>query len=350
MELNITDLTKQFKHTMAVDHISYTLTSGVYGLLGANGAGKTTLMRMLCTLTTPTSGRITWDGQDIFSMAEEYRRILGYLPQDFGYYPDFSVEDYLMYVASIKGLRPLVAKKRTNNLLRQVGLEKERHKKMKKLSGGMKRRAGIAQAMLNDPKMLILDEPTAGLDPTERIRFRNLISELSEERVVLLSTHIVSDVEYIAKDILLMRGGRIVESGTTEELIASMPEKVWSVTVAKGQAEAYFQRYKVSNVKSVTGGVELRILSAEPPMKLSGKPPMNQSGRPPMNQSGKPSANLSTGSPATSAAVKSMNLSIPGSGQPPVDQPYTPVMEQPTLEDVFLYHFGERSGAEHGQI
>ena len=297
MELKITDLSKQFKEVAAVDGVSCTMTSGVYGLLGVNGAGKTTLMRMLCTLNTPTSGQITWDGQDILSMAEAYRRILGYLPQDFGYYPDFTVEDYLLYIASIKGLRPVVAKKRTTELIRQVGLDRASGRKMKKLSGGMKRRAGIAQAMLNDPQILILDEPTAGLDPTERIRFRNLISELSEERIVLLSTHIVSDVEYIAKEILLMKDGRFVCRGTAEELIASMPEKVWSLTVPKKEVEAYLRRYKVSNVKAVPNGAELRILSAE--------------------------------LPAGSQAAQ---------------------LQEATLEDVFLYHFGERSGDGNGEV
>ncbi len=295
MELRVTDLTKQFREVSAVDGVTCGMTGGVYGLLGVNGAGKTTLMRMLCTLNAPTAGRITWDGQDIFRMGQAYRRILGYLPQDFGYYPDFTVEEYLLYISSIKGLRPAVAKRRAAQLIHQVGLTKESGRKMKKLSGGMKRRAGIAQAMLNDPKILILDEPTAGLDPTERIRFRNLISELSEDRIVLLSTHIVPDVEYIAKEILLMKSGRFLCRGSTEELIASMPESVWSLTVEKRQAENYLKQYKVANLKSVSGCVELRILSKERPDD-------------------------------------------------------TAVRQEATLEDVFLYHFGERSGDENAQI
>ena len=265
MELKITDLTKKFQDIAAVDGVSYTLTAGVYGLLGVNGAGKTTLMRMLCTLLRPTSGSITWDGRDIFEMDGEYRRILGYLPQDFGYYPDFTVYDYLMYIASIKGLRPVTAETRAEALLRQVGLAEARNKKMKKLSGGMKRRAGIAQAMLGDPRILILDEPTAGLDPNERIRFRNLISELAEERLVLLSTHIVSDIEYIAGEILLMKDGQIKASGTIQELLAAMPEQVWSVNLPKAAVESYMKSYKVSNAKTVPGGAQLRIISAEKP-------------------------------------------------------------------------------------
>lgn len=265
MELKISKLTKEFKENAAVSDVSYALTTGVYGLLGVNGAGKTTLMRMLCTLLKPTRGSITWEGKDIFEMDGEYRKLLGYLPQDFGFYPDFTVYDYLMYVAAIKGLRPVTAKQRANALLKQVGMEKARKKKMKELSGGMKRRIGIAQAMLNNPQILILDEPTAGLDPNERIRFRNLISELSEERLVLLSTHIVPDVEHIANEILLMKDGKIRAAGTSQELIAAMPEQVWSATVPKKELAAYMKAYKVSNVKTVAEGANLRILSENPP-------------------------------------------------------------------------------------
>ena len=289
MELKITDLTKEFSGTRAVDSVNETLGRGVYGLLGVNGAGKTTLMRMLTTLLQPTSGSVFWDGEDIFAMEGRFRNLLGYLPQDFGFYPNFTVGEYLLYIASIKGLRPAVAKQRVKELLSQVGLSKARNKKMKNLSGGMKRRAGIAQAMLNDPKLLILDEPTAGLDPNERIRFRNLISELAEDRVVLLSTHIVSDVEYIAGKIFLMKDGRIAVSGTAQELIASMPEQVWACQVPKTRIDAYLKALKVSNVKTTPEGAELRIVSAEQP---------------------------------TDDAVR----------------------VQPTLEDVFLSYFGQRGG------
>ena len=265
MELKIENLSKRFQDVAAVDNISCLLTTGVYGLLGVNGAGKTTLMRMLCTLLKPTEGRILWDGQDIFKLDGAYRRILGYLPQEFGYYPDFTVQDYLNYIASIKGLRPAVARKRTVLLLQQVGLAGAENKKMRKLSGGMKRRVGIAQAMLNDPKILILDESTAGLDPNERIRFRNLISELALDRLVLLSTHIVSDIEYIAHEILLMKDGKICIFGTTKELTARMPEQVWRVSVPQNKVAAYTKQYKVSNIKTLHGEAELRILSSEKP-------------------------------------------------------------------------------------
>ena len=265
MALILDGLTKTFSSFPAVNNLSYTMDTGVYGLLGVNGAGKTTLMRMLCTLLTPTSGTITWAGQDIFSLGSAYRNLLGYLPQDFGYYPDFSVQDYLLYIASIKGLRPATARQRMQNLLEQVGLTQVRRQKMKKLSGGMKRRAGIAQAMLNDPKILILDEPTAGLDPKERIRFRNLISELAENRLVLLSTHIVSDVEYIADQILLMKDGSLVHHGTSQQLLAAAPTQVWTCTVPRAQADQLLHQYPVVNLKTLPQGVQLRVLSQTPP-------------------------------------------------------------------------------------
>lgn len=265
MELKIANLTKEFKDITAVNDVNYSMHEGVYGLLGVNGAGKTTLMRMLCTLLKPDRGEITWNGQDIFAMDGEYRRILGYLPQDFGYYPDFTVYDYLMYISSIKGLRPVTAKQRTKALLKQVGMDKAEKKKMKTLSGGMKRRVGIAQAMLGDPQILVLDEPTSGLDPNERIRFRNLISELAEKRLVLLSTHIVSDVEYIANEILLMKDGEIKASGTSQELLAAMPTKVWSTQASKKELDTYMKTYKVSNVKTSPQGAEVRILSSDKP-------------------------------------------------------------------------------------
>lgn len=289
MELQMVNLTKRFGDFTAVDNMNLRIANGVYGLLGVNGAGKTTLMRMICTLLTPTSGQILCDGKDILKMEGEYRNLLGYLPQEFGFYPDFSVKDYLLYIASLKGIRPVVAKKRVKELLDQVGLSKAANKKMKKLSGGMKRRVGIAQAILNNPKILILDEPTAGLDPTERVRFRNLISELSKERIVILSTHIVSDVEYIANEIWLMKNGRLMQQGSPNDVLDSMPEKVWSLVTSQEEAAKLMKEYRVSNMKTDRDGVELRIISAQPP--------------------------------CDDAKVL-----------------------QPNLEDVFLYYFGEKGG------
>lgn len=265
MKLELDGLTKEFGNFTAVDHLNITMTNGVYGLLGVNGAGKTTLMRMLCTLLKPTKGSIRYNGRDIFEMDSEYRRLLGYLPQEFGFYPEFTVEDYLHYIASLKGMRPAAAKKRTKDLMAQVGLSKAAHKKMKKLSGGMKRRAGIAQAMLNNPKILILDEPTAGLDPNERIRFRNLISELSADRMVLLSTHIVSDIEYIAGEIWLMKEGKLMHTGTADEIINAMPETVWEYFAEKQNLPELMKKYKISNMKTEPGGALLRIISQEKP-------------------------------------------------------------------------------------
>ena len=267
MELELKNVSKEFKGVHAVSDVSVSMRKGVYGLLGVNGAGKTTLMRMLCTLIRPTSGEITWEGKNILEMGAAYRDVLGYLPQDFGYYPDLSISDYMMYIASIKGIRPMAARKRMKQLLGQVGMAKYEKRKMKTLSGGMARRIGIAQAMLNNPKILVLDEPTAGLDPNERIRFRNLISELSEDLLVLLSTHIVSDVEFIANQIMLMKNGELFYEGTTEELISSMDESVWHCTVPKNKANDFMARYLVGNVKTAPKGAELRILSKEPPME-----------------------------------------------------------------------------------
>lgn len=295
MELKITNLTKDFRKTRAVNGVNYTFCNGVYGLLGVNGAGKTTLMRMLTTLLNPTSGAITWDGEDIFKMDKEFRRLLGYLPQDFGAYPDFSVQDYLMYISTLKGMKPAAARARVAQMLELTGMTQFKGKKMKALSGGMKRRAGIAQAVLNDPQILILDEPTAGLDPSERIRFRNLISELASDRIVLLSTHIVSDVESAASQIILMKDGKFLVTGTAEELIASCPDRSWICDVPKGEVLACHQKYRVANVKTLADRAQLRILSKDSPMQGA-------------------------------------------------------VQEEASLEDVFLSYFGERSGDGNGMV
>ena len=216
MELCIDRLTKQYGNKIAVDRVSLQLTNGVYGLLGANGAGKTTFMRMLCGILKPTSGTVTFDKMDVSS--EKYRTELGYLPQDFGYYPDFNGMDFLLYMASLKGLTKSEAKRKAKKLLELVSLSGVAKKKIATYSGGMKQRLGIAQALLNDPKIIILDEPTAGLDPKERVRFRNLIKDLGEESIVLLSTHIVSDVEHIADTVLMMKAGQIIYNGSADEI------------------------------------------------------------------------------------------------------------------------------------
>lgn len=208
MELIINDLTKRYGDKLAVDHLSIRLSEGVNGLLGANGAGKTTLMRMLCGILRPTSGTITLNGLNANS--EDYRALLGYLPQDFGYYPDFTGLDFLLYLGALKGLSKSHAKRRAQELLELTSLQTAAKKKIKTYSGGMKQRLGIAQALLNDPKLLIVDEPTAGLDPKERVRFRTLIADLGKDSIVLLSTHIVSDVEQIADHMLMLREGKLI--------------------------------------------------------------------------------------------------------------------------------------------
>ena len=220
MELVIDRLTKQFQNKIAVDRVSLRLHNGVFGLLGTNGAGKTTLMRMLCGILQPTSGTITFDGLDV--REEGYRAILGYLPQDFGYYPEFTAMDFLIYMAALKGLPKPSAKRRANELLELVGLEDMGRKKIKTFSGGMKQRLGIAQALLNDPKLLILDEPTAGLDPKERVRFRNLIGQIGKDSIVLLSTHIVSDIEHIADEVLMMKDGNLIYHGAWDEQMGDL--------------------------------------------------------------------------------------------------------------------------------
>lgn len=266
MELRLDRLTKQFGSAIAVDRLSATFTPGVYGLLGANGAGKTTLMRMICDVLKPTSGSVVWNGTPIERLGERYRSVLGYLPQDFGYYPDFSAHDFMLYLSALKGLDSKAAKRRSMELLDLVGLKSVAKRKVKTFSGGMKQRLGIAQAVINDPQVLVLDEPTAGLDPKERVRFRNLISALAQNKVVILSTHIVSDVEYIADEILIMRAGQIVASGTVEEILAQVAGVVWECAVTPHEADAMSARMAVGNVRYDHAGMAIvRIVSKTPP-------------------------------------------------------------------------------------
>ena len=211
MELTADRITKQYKNKIAVDRMSFILTAGVTGLLGANGAGKTTLMRLLCGILVPTSGTVTCDGMDVDT--EEYRDILGYLPQEFGYYPEFTGREFLLYMSAVKGLQKRDALHKAEELIDLVGLKDVSRKKVRTYSGGMKQRLGIAQALLNDPQVLIMDEPTAGLDPQERIRFRDLIAEIGKNRIVLLSTHIVSDLDHIADKLMIMKEGRLIWEG-----------------------------------------------------------------------------------------------------------------------------------------
>lgn len=266
MELEIDRLTKQYKNKIAVDRVSIKLKPGVYGLLGANGAGKTTLMRMICDIQNPTSGQIKYNGTDIKKLGEDYRQVLGYLPQDFGYYPDFTAYDFLMYIAALKGLSKEKAEMRVNELLQIVNLENEKKQKVKTFSGGMKQRLGIAQAMLNNPKILILDEPTAGLDPKERVKFRNLISSFSQDKIVILSTHIVSDIEFIADEIIVMKAGKTILTGTPEELLQDLRGSVWKcVAYDKKEVEMLNHKYCIINIHQENNTTELRIVSKQKP-------------------------------------------------------------------------------------
>ena len=266
MELIIDDLSKKFKDKEAVSHVSLKLTPGVWGLLGANGAGKTTLMRMLGGTLKPTGGRVLYDGISIQVLGEKYRDIFGYLPQEFGFYPEFTVRDYLEYMAVLKGLPKRRSKEKIEELLERMTLSDVRKKKIAKLSGGMKRRVGIAQALLNEPEVLILDEPTSGLDPGERVRFRNLLSEFaSHDRIVLISTHIVSDVEYIATCNAVMKGGKIRAVGTTEELVTLVNGKVWNGTIPAGQLAEYENRLQIVNLRNEADGrISVRYLAEKP--------------------------------------------------------------------------------------
>lgn len=266
MELKTIGLTKRFGSKTAVDGLDITLTKGVYGLLGANGAGKTTLMRLICGVQRPDSGKVMFNGKNIEKLGERYREIMGYLPQNFGYYPDFKAVDFLMYVSALKGLDEKTARKRSRNLLEMTGLSDDGGKRIRTFSGGMKQRLGIAQAMLNDPSILILDEPTAGLDPKERVRFRNIISSFSKDRIVILSTHIVSDVEFTAENIIMMKKGRVVHFGSPQDITSEIDGMVWEFIVPAERAERYRYDMIVSNMRNIENGrALLRVISEGKP-------------------------------------------------------------------------------------
>lgn len=266
-ELKLDRVTKQFKKKIAVDHVSLCLREGVYGFLGANGAGKTTLLRMICGVLKPDAGEILCNGTGIWRLGGDYRCMLGYLPQDFGYYPDFTAKRYLKYLAACKAMPNAISGEKVQEMLSLVGLEREQDAKIKTFSGGMIRRLGIAQALLNDPEIVVLDEPTSGLDPKERIRFRNIISALSKERIIILSTHIVSDVEFIADEILLMKEGRIAGQGSIAVVTESIRGKVWEYMAEPAESVRLNDRFPVSNLKHVEDRVHLRIVSEGCPCK-----------------------------------------------------------------------------------
>ncbi len=265
-ELRLVDIGKSYKDKTAVKDINVTIKNGVYGLLGENGAGKTTLLRIICGILEPTCGQVLYDNTEIGLLGGDYRNILGYLPQDFGYYEDFSAYRFLHYMAALKAVPENYAREKIEELLELVELSNVKNKKLKTFSGGMLRRVGIAQALLNNPELLIMDEPTSGLDPKERVRFRNIISSLGKNRTVILSTHIVSDVEYIADNIMIMKDGKLIKMGREAELLKEAERYVWKCAVTEKEADELSKKYIVSNLKNKNDKVELRIVSKEKPV------------------------------------------------------------------------------------
>lgn len=268
MELKLEHIKKSYnqKKSYAVDNFSLNLQPGIYGLLGPNGAGKSTLMNMITCNLEPDEGSITFNGEDIVALNDEFRACLGYMPQQQSLYEEFTGEQFLWYMAALKGLKTKEAGEKIEELLQIVNLGEVRYKKLKSYSGGMKQRILIAQALLNNPKILILDEPTAGLDPKERIRIRNYISEISKDKIVLLATHVVSDVEYIAKKIVIMKDGKIVCCGTPQELLSEIKNKVFEVIVTEEEHIKYQQlKYNIANITFTEEGMCLRIVSDERP-------------------------------------------------------------------------------------
>jgi ABC-2 type transport system ATP-binding protein len=268
LQLIIDNISKRYgSNTWALRNFSVQLGAGVLGLLGPNGAGKTTLMSILATITRATEGKVTWNGTDLAKHPDDLRHVLGYLPQDFGVYPNLSAVEFLRYLAAVKGLDGASARRRIDELLDLVNLTDVRKRPLGGYSGGMKQRVGIAQALLNDPQLLIVDEPTAGLDPEERVRFRNLLSELSGERIVILSTHIVSDVEATATDIALISKGMLVAHASPEELLRQVEGKVWEWTIPSTDLTAAKQKYLISSTARRSDGVHARAITPEAPAR-----------------------------------------------------------------------------------
>jgi ABC-2 type transport system ATP-binding protein len=265
MELTIEHLGKRYGQRWALRELALRCAPGMLGLVGPNGAGKTSLMRMIATLLSPTEGTIRWNGQDIRTHGQALRQVLGYLPQDFGIYPEFTGRQFLRYLAAMKGLPRSLVNRRVDEVLEVVNLEAEADRKLPTYSGGMKQRIGIAQALLNDPELLIVDEPTAGLDPAERVRFRTLLASLTRNRIVLLSTHIISDVEAVANRLLIVREGHVLADTTPEALLAKTRGAVWSVTVDQATALQLQAHSQVSTMINQMNGITLRLVSATRP-------------------------------------------------------------------------------------
>lgn len=266
MLLELKQLKKTYGTKNVLDQISAQFTPGLYGLLGANGTGKSTLLNLLCHFTKPDSGIIELDGN---SEPEYFYQQVGFLPQHFSYYGNFTGLDFLLYMATLKGMSKKNAKKEADNMLRLVGLYDVRSKQVSTYSGGMKQRLGIAQALLNNPKILILDEPTVGLDPKERVKFRNIISDLSAHKIIILSTHIVSDVEAIAKEIIILKNGHFLQQGSSQDLLESMLGKVWEFPVPDGSHLPHGVHFAVVNEKVTSSGRVFRVVSDHQPSQLA---------------------------------------------------------------------------------
>ena len=265
MELQVEHLCKSYRRKEALKDVSFTLRKGIYGLLGENGAGKSTLMRMMATVDFPTKGNIRYGGKDIFGMDEEYRSLIGYMPQDYSVYPGFTAKDFLEYMGVLKGIPATKLGDKITEVLEFVNLSEAADKKVKTFSGGMKRRIGIAQAIINEPKILILDEPTAGLDPKERIRFSNIISDMGKDKIVLLSTHIVSDIEAIATELVVVKKGKILETGKVDELVRKVRGLVWETVVSQEIYRKLRKERSVIHLKQMGSAVQVRFVGEEYP-------------------------------------------------------------------------------------
>lgn len=267
MTLTLTNLTKQYGNFTALENFTYDFTAGVYGLLGPNGAGKSTLMNIITDNLKPTSGSVKFDGVETSTMDADFRKILGFMPQQQGIYPNFTLERFLYYMAALKGMKKADAKPQIEKLINLVNLQDSRNKRLGGFSGGMKQRALIAQAMLGEPKVIILDEPTAGLDPKERIRIRNLVAQIAFDKIVIIATHVVSDIEFIARDIIMLKKGVIVDNAPPHELTQKIEGKVWNVPCLESDVQSMQDKFRVTNIArdDESGDVLLRVLSDDPP-------------------------------------------------------------------------------------